>query len=217
MERSVRDQKYWIKILPMLVWQAAYLVLCNSFGKYTRVYCDLVFYLGIAVYFTVWREWSLSEWRNAAKKGRAFWIPVVLTVLGMAAMYGAGTLLSMLFPNANDDMGVLGVNTWLTLVAFALTTILLPPLAEELFYRQAVISFDSTTVLTVTTILSVLLYASEHSLSPLGFTQACLWAIPLSIAYITTKNVYICMTAHLACNLVFNGLTVVMTTLTMMN
>jgi len=216
METSVRDKKYWITILPALVWQAAYLTVCNSFDKDTRVYCDLAFYLGIAVYFTLWHDWSLSEWRNAAKQGRAFWLPVVATALGMAAMFGAGTLLSMVFPNADDGMGVFGVNTWPALVAFAFTTILLPPVAEELFYRKAVMSFGSTVVLAVTAIVSVLLYASEHSLSPLGFAQACLWAIPLSIAYITTKNVYVCMTAHLLCNLAFNGATVAMTAVTMM-
>ena len=211
METSVRDKKYWIKILPALAWQVAYLVICHSFDKYTRVYCDLVFYLGVAVYFTLWHDWSLSQWKNAAKQGRAFWFPVVLTVLGMAAMFGAGTLLSLLFPNVDDGMGVFAVNTWPALVAFAFTTVLLPPIAEELFYRKAIISFDSAVALTVTTIVSVLLYASEHSLTPLGLAQACLWAIPLSVAYIVTKNIYVCMTAHFLCNLAFNGVTVVMT------
>lgn len=217
MENSIKSRRYWIKLLPAIGWQAAYLVVCGSFGKDTRVWCDLVFYLGIAVWFTTWRDWSLSGWKNSAEKGKSFWIPVVLTTLGMAAMFAASSGLSALFPNVDDGMGVFGVDGWPTLVAFALTTILLPPIAEELFYRKAVTSFDTKTVLVVTTIISVLLYASEHSLSPLGFAQACLWAIPLSVAYITTKNVYIPMTAHLICNLAFNGTTVVMTAISLAN
>ena len=214
MRSSVRDKEYWAKILPALAWQVAYLAVCNSFGKYTRVYCDCVFYLGLAVYFTLWHDWSLSEWGRVAKQGKAFWVPTLLTAIGMAAMFGVGTFLAMLFPGADDGMGVFGVNSWPGLIAFAFTTIFLPPIAEELFYRKAIMSFDTTAVLAVTTIVSILLYASEHSLTPLGFAQACLWAVPLSVAYIVTKNIYVSMTAHLVCNLAFNGVTAVMTAIT---
>jgi len=36
-------------------------------------------------------------------------------------------------------MAVLGVNSWPTLFAFAVVTILLPPISEEAFYRKAII------------------------------------------------------------------------------
>jgi membrane protease YdiL (CAAX protease family) len=48
---------------------------------------------------------------------------------------------------------------------------------------------------------------------PLGFLQACLWAIPLSVSYVKTKNVYIPMTAHFLCNLVMNGMGVIVSAL----
>lgn len=211
MENSVRARKYWLKIMPVLAWQVLYLVFCNSFGKYTRVYCDLVFYFGIVVYFALWRSWSFSGWWQAAKRGKSFWLAVFLTAAGLAAMFGIGFGLSALFPDAGTGMGVFGVNNWPTLIAFALVTVFLPPVAEEVFYRGAVTAFDTKTIMLMTTIISILLYASEHSLAPLGFLQACLWAIPLSIAYIKTRSIYICMTAHLICNLIFNGITVVLT------
>lgn len=208
MINSIKSKNYWIKILPALVWQTLYLVVSNLFDPNTRVYCDLAFYLGIAVYFYVWREWRFSQWGHFIKKGKAFWLPVLFTALGMAAMYGVSIGVAMLLPNANDGMGVFRINSWATLLAFAMVTMVLPPLAEEAFYRKAITAFDTKSILLITAAASVVLYASEHSLMPLGFFQACLWGIPLSIAYIKTKNIYICMTAHFLCNFVVNGMTV---------
>jgi len=133
----------------------------------------------------------------------------MFTILGMALMFGIGVGITILFKNMNDGMAVLGVNSWATLFAFSVVTIFLPPISEEIFYRKAIISFDSKIVLLISTVISILLYASEHSLMPVGLLQASLWAISLSIAYIKTKDIYICMTAHFLCNLVINGMTVV--------
>ena len=209
MENAIKNKKYWVKIISALIWQILYLASSSGFSKYTRVYCDLAFYLGIAVYFALWREWSFSGWKAAFKKGKTFWLPVLFTALGMAAMFGIGTAIATVFPNAKDGIGVFGINNWPTLIAFVLVTILLPPIAEETFYRKAIPAFDTKAILVITVVVSILLYASEHSLLPLGFLQACLWAVPLSIAYIKTKNLYVCMTAHLFCNLVFNGITAI--------
>jgi membrane protease YdiL (CAAX protease family) len=209
MTNSIKDKSYWLKLIPAIVWHTLYLVFCNSFDKYTRVYFDFIFYLGIACYFYLFRDWRFSEWNKAIKKGRSFWLPVMFTILGMAVMFGIGFGITILFKNMNHGMAVLGVNNWATLFAFAVVTILLPPISEEAFYRKAIISFDSKIVLLISTIVSILLYASEHSLMPVGLLQASLWAIPLSIAYIKTKDIYVCMTAHFICNLIINGMTVV--------
>jgi membrane protease YdiL (CAAX protease family) len=209
MGNSMKTKRYWIKLLPVIVWLALDLAFGGSFDKYTRVYFSLVYFLGIAVYFFVWREWRFSEWRKALTKGKAFWIPVVLTALGMAVMFGVGIGITLLFPNADDGMGIYTVDNWATLAAFALVTILLAPIADEAFFRKAVISFDSKVALAVSVVLSIFLCASEHSLMPLGFLQACLWAVPLTIAYIKTKNIYVSMTAHFLCNLVMNGMGVI--------
>ena len=209
MENSIKDKKYWGRIIPVTMWHILYLVVCGSFDKYTRVYCDLVFYLVIACYFFCLREWRFSEWGEALKRGKSFWLPVLYTALGMAAAFGLGFGIMLLFPGVGDGMGVFGINNWGTLIAFAFVTIILPPIAEEAFCRKAVTAFDTKAILAISTIMSVFLYASEHSLMPLGFLQACLWALPFNIAYIKTKNIYVCMTAHFLCNFTFNGMTVI--------
>jgi membrane protease YdiL (CAAX protease family) len=38
-----------------------------------------------------------------------------------------------------------------------------------------------------------------------------IWAVPLSIAYIKTKNIYVVMTAHFIGNLLGNGVDVIFT------
>ena len=209
MENSIKDKKYWGRIIPAILWHIIYLIVCGSFDKYTRVYCDLVFYLVIACYFFCLRDWRFSEWGAALKRGKSFWLPVLYTALGMAAAFGLGFGIMLLFPGVSDGMGVFGINNWGTLITFAFVTIILPPIAEEAFYRKAVTAFDTKAVLAISTIASVFLYASEHSLMPLGFLQACLWALPFNIAYIKTKNIYVCMTAHFLCNFTFNGMTVI--------
>ncbi|MCL2109344.1 MAG: CPBP family intramembrane metalloprotease [Oscillospiraceae bacterium] len=209
MNNSIKSKNYWIKLLPVIILHILYLIFCNSFDKFTRVYFDLVFYLLIAIYFFVLRDWRFSEWGSALKTGKAFWLPVLFTVLGLAAAFAAGFGVALLFPGANDGMGVFGINSWPTLIAFALVTILLPPIAEEAFYRKAVTAFDTKTILVASTIISIFLFASEHSLMPLGFVQACLWAVPFNLAYIKTKNIYVCMTAHFLCNFIVNGMTVI--------
>jgi membrane protease YdiL (CAAX protease family) len=211
MENSIKNKRYWLMLIPAFVWHILYLVFCNLFDKYTRVYFDLTFYLGIAVYFFLLRDWRFSEWNRAIRKGRLFWFPVMFTILGMALMFGIGVGITILFKNMNDGMAVLGVNNWATLFSFALVTILLPPISEEVFYRKAIIAFDSKIVLLISTVVSILLYASEHSLMPVGLLQASLWAVPLSIVYIKTKDIYVCITAHFICNIIINGMTVIST------
>ncbi|GHU62042.1 hypothetical protein AGMMS49983_02820 [Clostridia bacterium] len=208
-DNSIKTKRYWIKLLPAVIWYIVFLVFSDLFDKYTIVYWNLIFYLGLAVYFFVWREWRFSEWRMALKKGKTFWIPVLLTAFGMAVMFGVGIGITMLFPNIDDGMGVYGISNLGNLLAFAAVTIILPPLAEEAFFRKAITAFDSKAVLSISVILSIFLYAGEHSLLPLGFLQACLWAVPLSVAYIKTRNIYVCMTAHFLCNFVMNGSSVV--------
>jgi membrane protease YdiL (CAAX protease family) len=213
MDNSVKTKRYWIKLLPVAIWLMLDLVFGNWFDSYTRVYVSLVYFLGIAIYFFAWREWRFSQWGKALKTGRAFWFPVLLTASGMAVMFGVGVAITLLFPLVDDGLGIYRINSWGALATFACVTIILPPIAEESFFRKAIIAFDSKLVLSISVIVSILLYASEHSLMPLGFLQACLWAVPLSVSYVKTKNVYIPMTAHFLCNLVMNGIGVIVSAL----
>lgn len=43
-----------------------------------------------------------------------------------------------------------------------------------------------------------------------------IWALPLSVSYINTKNIYVPMTVHFIGNLLGNGMTVIMTIISML-
>lgn len=96
-------------------------------------------------------------------------------------------------------------NSWIKLILFAVSTIIFPPLAEELFYRQGMIYLKDKKTIIITTIFSMFLYALEHSISLYGIFIVMIWAIPLSISYIKTKNIYITITSHFIVNLIGNG------------
>lgn len=77
------------------------------------------------------------------------------------------------------------------------------------------ISFKSKRILVITTILSMFLYALEHSLTIWGIFLTMIWALPLSISYIKNKNIYVSMTEHFIGNLLGNGIDVIMTIISM--
>ena len=84
-------------------------------------------------------------------------------------------------------------------------------------YRKNMISFENKVVLIITTLLGMLLYALEHSLAVWGIFLTMIWALPLSISYIKTKNVYVPMTAHFIGNLLGNGIDIIFTIIAMIS
>ena len=207
LSEKVRE-KIRILFMPVIL-QIAFLLFSGRIDREYRVYLDLAFYAGIAIYFvaigsisfkSLWKEW---------KQGRKFWVPVLFALIAMIGAFGIGEAVSSLFPNADDGIGVFKVVDIPSLLAFAATTVFLPPIAEEAFYRKGVIIFDNRLALTFSAVAGIFLYASEHSMKPLGLLIAAIWAIPFTAAYIKTRNIYIPMTAHFICNLAVNGITVV--------
>ena len=116
-----------------------------------------------------------------------------------------------IFPNF--DTGSIGLrrDSWLTLTVFAISTILLPAVTKETFYRKNMILFDSKKAIILTTFFSMLLYALEHSLSFWVIFLTMIWVLPLSLSYIRTRNIYVVMTAHFIGNLIGNGSDVIAT------
>ena len=103
----------------------------------------------------------------------------------------------------------LKVDNWLKLILFAASTIILPPIAEEVFYRKNLTSFKNRKILILTTLFSMFAYGLEHTFTIWGIFLCMIWALPLSVSYIKTKNIYVTMTAHFICNFVVNGIAVV--------
>lgn len=130
-------------------------------------------------------------------------------------VFGLTTALESFFPYLDTGMIMLKRDTPVRLIAFAISTMFLPAITEESFYRKSIISFRSKPTLVLSAVFGMLLYAAEHSLKPWGIFLTAIWALPLTISYIRTKNVYVPMTAHFIVNVFGNGVTVIMTIVAM--
>jgi len=167
------------------------------------------FYLILAIYFVWNKNFSLKEWCEALSSGRRFWKQVLLTILFLSLAFVFTNFLESIFPDLDKGMIYLRADSWLKLMLYATSTILLPPIVEEMFYRKLVISFKNKQILVATTLLSMFLYALEHALAIWGIFLYMVWALPLSLSYIRTRNLYVPMTAHLICNMIINGIVVI--------
>lgn len=196
--------------IPIII-ETVFIISCFIIPKEYLIYTNFIFYLLLFVYFCIKKDFSLKEWVNNIKSGKEFWKQVIITALLFIAAFLITIILESIFPNYSTGMIALRRNSWLTLTIFAISTILLPAITEETFYRKNMISFQSKEILLITTLLSMFLYALEHSLTIWGIFLTMIWALPLSVSYIRTKNIYVPMTAHFIGNLLGNGIDVIIT------
>jgi membrane protease YdiL (CAAX protease family) len=79
---------------------------------------------------------------------------------------------------------------------YAVMMIVLKPVAEELFFRKAMIRFGSKKKVLAFSILSLVLCALSRAHGFLGIAEWMLMALPVTIAYVATRNIYISLMAH---------------------
>ncbi|MCW6658933.1 CPBP family intramembrane metalloprotease [Aerococcaceae bacterium NML191292] len=204
----MKDNYIRRNILPIAL-EGLFILGCLLLRTEYHIVVNFLFYLLLAVYFYGRKDFSFRKWMDAIKSGLGFWKQVILTVLFFSLAFIATSVLEGVFPQFNTGMIRLRVDNWFKLILFVSSTTIFPPIVEEIFYRKNLIAFGNKKVLVVTTLLSMLLYALEHTLSIWGILLCMIWALPLSISYIKTKNIYVPMTAHFLCNLMANGFTIV--------
>lgn len=195
-------------ILPITL-ECLFVLCCLLFETQYYIYINFLFYISLVIYFYNRKDFSLREWITNLKSGKKFCKQVVLTILFFAFSFILTSILESVFPKLDDGMIPLKADNWLKLILFVASTIILPPIAEEMFYRKSLICFKDKKTLIFTTVFSMFLYALEHSFTLWGIFLCMIWALPLSISYIKTKNVYVPMTAHFICNIMVNGITVI--------
>ena len=200
--------KYLKSLIFPLTIEMLFILGCFLCSSKDHIFLNFLFYLILAIYFSWNKDFSLKEWWKAVRSGGRFWKQVLLTILFLSLAFVFTNFLESLFPDLDKGMIYLRVDSWLKLVLYAASTILLPPIVEEIFYRKLLISFKSKKILIVTTVLSMFLFALEHAFAIWGIFLCMIWALPLSLSYIRTRNLYVPMTAHLICNMIINGLTV---------
>lgn len=197
-------------LIPLII-EILFIISYYIFLQDDFIYVNAFFYVLLFVYFLISKDLNLKEWFLSFRSGKKYWIQVLLTFLGFMLAFIFTTILEGIFPGLETGTINLRRDTWLTLGVFAISTILFPAITEETFYRKNLILFDSKKTVIITTILSMFLYACEHSLAPWGIFLTMIWALPLSLSYIKTRNIYVVMTAHFLGNLLGNGVDVILT------
>ncbi|SER67770.1 hypothetical protein SAMN05216446_1705 [Parafannyhessea umbonata] len=168
-------------------------------------YLNLAFYAVVTVYFAALGSCSPVRWKEELAKG-SFWRQTLATVGAVVAGFLLMLLLQASLPGLDLGEIELPTRTPVEIALFALQTTLLPPLAEELFFRKSLIVLGGGARTVVTVVLSSLLFALEHALAPFGVLTYAVLGASFSIPYAWHKNVYAMMTAHLIVNVVGNGL-----------
>lgn len=202
------DNKYIkLNIFPIIA-EVLFVLVCLLFQGY-YIYINFLFYVILAIYFWLRKDFSVKGWIDSVKGGSAFWKQVMLTILFFCLAFVFTNILENIFPHLSTGMINLKADNWLKLILFAASTIILAPIVEEVFYRKNLTSFKNGEILILTTLFSMFAYALEHTFTIWGVFLCMIWALPLSISYIKTKNIYVTMTAHFICNFVVNGIAVV--------
>lgn len=201
-------------ILPVII-ELIFIVSCFLIPKDYFIYTNFIFYLLLLIYFLIRKDFSIKEWLNNIKSGKMFWKQVIITAIFFVLAFVITVILENMFPDYDTGTIALKRNSWIKLIIFSISTILFPAVTEETFYRKNMISFSNKSILVLTTLLSMFLYALEHSLKIWGIFLTMIWALPLSVSYIKTKNIYVPMTAHFIGNLLGNGIDVILTVISM--
>lgn len=119
-------------LFPVII-ELIFIISCFVVSDDYHIYTNFLFYLALAVYFILQKEFSFSEWKNNILGGRKFWVPVIITAAGFMAAFAVTILLEGAFPGLDDGMIGLKRDTWFKLLIFALSTIILCLLWKNCF------------------------------------------------------------------------------------
>ncbi|MCM1105193.1 MAG: hypothetical protein NC409_13940 [Clostridium sp.] len=124
---------YWKKNLFPLAVEVIFIFSCFVIPAKYFIYTNFLFYLLLLFYFIAIKEFSVKAWGRNIKGGKAFWKPVGITGFFFMLAFAATMILESAFPQFDTGMIGLRRDNWSRLVLFALSTIVLPPIAEEIF------------------------------------------------------------------------------------
>lgn len=196
--------------IPILI-QGIFLLSVIFMDQQFHIYTNTLFYVFIILFYYSKEEYSFKALIDNLKSGNTFWNKVYITMLFCGVGFAISIVLPLILPNLNySTINIKDSSSVINILIFAISTIILPPLAEEIFYRKNVIVLDKGNVTIVTTtVVSTMLYGANHAITTGGILSFMVIGIPFSIAYIKTQNVYVVMVAHFIINLVGNGMSVI--------
>ncbi len=181
-----------------LIWELAFIIATILMPK-QAFYLFFVFYLGLLTYFYfIYKQFSFRKLYKNFGRFLTFWLPVVATFIGLFFANKIRLFLSMKFYGVIDEGAVKMIvhNDIIPTLFYALMMIVMKPVAEEFFFRKALIKFDNKKQTIIFTVISLVLCALTRAHGPLGILEWVIMALPVTVAYILSKNIYISVMAH---------------------
>ncbi len=183
-----------------LTWELLFIISTMIMPK-QAFHLFFVFYLGLLIYFYfVHKQFSFRKFGRNLGRLKTFWLPVALTFVGLLLTNDIkNKVLQPLFSTVADGtVSIITRNDILPTFFYAIMMIIMKPVAEELFYRKAIITFGNKKRVFVLAVVSLLLCAVSRAHGLLGIAEWALMAIPVTVAYIVTRNIYVSVMAHVA-------------------
>ena len=189
-----------VLLLPVFA-EIAFIIYC-IFQPHQTLVAYTVLYLVLFIYYL--KAISPKRMSTRLKNERRLWIPLLL---GLAATAAVQVLTQKMF-TANYTDGRIAVWTdgsLFHIILFAVMSFLLRPVAEEHFFRRALISFDNKKMIVATTIISLLLNAMIYtdfsayppSLIPFGIVKSVLIALPFTLVFLKTRSTSVSIAVHI--------------------
>ena len=192
---TVRNIRIWgyndmkmLKLLPAFIFEAALLVTFYFYPRHV-LYVLLAFYIFLAVYFH--KQFSQKEFAQNFKDLHGYWIPVLLTTVGLVACYLIRELIAIPLPGISAGVTSLWTSGTLDLVILAITRIVIGPIGKELLFRGAMISFDNKQRMILDALVGALLCSLVTVHTPLGIIGMMLIQLPIIVSYIKNRNIYV--------------------------
>lgn len=198
------NEPYWKRNLLPFLLEVAFVLSCFYLpGKYI-LFTNFAFYLSLFIFYLVTGSFSFKSWFVNLREGLYFWREVCVTSMLFCAAFAITEGLENLFPALNPGFINFQVEGVIQVIILAITTLFLAPITEECFYRQGIISGESKKMLLLTSVINMVLFAVVHAFAPWGIFLVMLWALPLTWAFLKTRNIYIVITAHMIVSIIGN-------------
>lgn len=145
------------------------------------------------------KGFSIRRYGRNLISGWKFW---ALTALSVALMFGAEQLKTYLlwtvFSGKNVDIIQLcWKESYLVVAFYAVTMIVIVPLAENLFLRKGMLACNNRLILAVMVIVSLLVRGLFYAHGIVGIISYAVAALPLTVIFLKTRNIYITLTAQI--------------------
>ena len=188
------------------------LIITTTFWEKQSFYFVFSFYLGLIVYFfSIEKHFSFGELCSNFADVKKFWIPVVITVAAMLLAYQIQLEIStrMFTEYYESIVHTPTKNEIVPLLFLCLMDMIMRPVAEGIFYRETIISFDSKKKMAILTIVSLILCSITRAHGLVGIATLVILSLPVTIAYLVTKNIYVSVMAQIFFELYNTGFTTV--------